>query len=43
MAEEAPAKGTHLDKVTEMVYQGEVPSVLCCDLVLAGKLEAVVE
>ena len=37
------ATGQHLYEIAEVVYEGQVPCVLCCDLVLARQLQAVVE
>ena len=37
------AGGQHLYEVAEMIYEGQVPCVLRCDLVLARQLQAVVE
>lgn len=34
---------SYLDQVAEVVYERQVPCVLCGDLVFAGKLEAVLE
>ena len=36
-------RSQHLYEVAEMVYEGQVPCVLRCDLVLARQLQAVVE
>jgi len=34
---------SHLNKIAEVVNERQVPCVLCCDLVLACKLQAVVK